>query len=74
MFCFGPASVLLFRNPKMLNTEILQGPCIMAYLAGQSDFVSRLARGLTGVIVWLIGAVILLTKPPRTLQVEAIYP
>ena len=34
------------------------------YLEGQGDLVSRLRRVITGVTLWLIGAISILTKSP----------
>ena len=34
------------------------------YLEGQGDLVSRLIRGITGVTIWVIGVINLLTKSP----------
>ena len=34
------------------------------YLEGHGDLVSRLIMGITGVIIWLIGVIDLLTKSP----------
>ena len=34
------------------------------YLEGQGDLVSRLIRGITRVIMWVLGVVNLLTKSP----------
>ena len=34
------------------------------YLEGQGDLVSRLIMGIIGVIIWVIGVIILLTKSP----------
>ena len=46
-----PLGHLLVTNPK-------------PYLEGQGDLVSRLITGTTGVIIWLIGDINLLTKYP----------
>ena len=35
-----------------------------AYLGGQGDLVSGLIRGVTGVTIWVIGVINLLTKSP----------
>ena len=40
-----------------------------SYLEGQWDLVSRLIRGITEIIMWVIGVIKLLTKSPLTLQV-----
>ena len=34
------------------------------YLGGQGDLVSGLKRGRTGVTIWVIGVISLLTKSP----------
>ena len=34
------------------------------YLEGHGDLVSRLVRGITGVTIWVIGGINLLTKSP----------
>ena len=34
------------------------------YSEGQGDLVSRLIRGITGVTIWVIGVISLLTKSP----------
>ena len=34
------------------------------YLGGQGDLVSRLIMGRTGVIIWVLGSINLLTKFP----------
>ena len=36
----------------------------MIYLGGQGDLVSGLIRGVTGVTIWVIGVINLLTKSP----------
>ena len=41
-------------------------------MEGQGDLVSRLIMGIIGVTIWVIGAIILLTKVPLTLQVGVI--
>ena len=34
------------------------------YLKGQGDLVTRLIMGITGVTIWVIAVMNLLTKPP----------
>ena len=36
----------------------------LGYLAGRGDLISRLIMGITRVIMWVIGVINLLTKPP----------
>ena len=36
----------------------------VSYLGGQGDVVSGLIRGITGVTIWVIGVINLLTKSP----------
>ena len=38
--------------------------CRNPYLEGQGDLVSGLIRGVTGVTIWVIGVINLLTKSP----------
>ena len=35
-----------------------------SYLEGQGDLVSRLIMGISGVTIWVIGVINLLTKSP----------
>ena len=44
----------------MLN----QRKCVMAHLEGHRHLVSRLIMGIMVVLIWLIGAINLLTKSP----------
>ena len=37
---------------------------IFPYLGGQGDLVSRLIMGISGVTIWVIGVINLLTKSP----------
>ena len=36
----------------------------MYYLEGQGDLVKGLRMGITGVTIWVVGFINLLTKPP----------
>ena len=50
-----PRKIRELRDPDRRRTE---------YLGGQGDLVSRLIREITGVTIWVIGVINLLTKSP----------
>ena len=47
--------------PSFIETTKSKAPTL-PYLEGQEDLASRLILGITGVTIWLIGVINLLTK------------
>ena len=60
--------MMLFRGVfnhlvrKQLGARTVRS--LSQYLGGQGDLVSGLIRGITGVTIWVIGEINLLTKSP----------
>ena len=54
---FGNVFKLWSFRPKIMRL-------IRVYLQGQGDLVSRLIMGISGVTIWVIGVLNLLTKSP----------
>ena len=59
------ASTSRTKGPGMTRTSLMRRTGVAPvtdYLEGQGNLVSRLIRGITGIIMWVIGVINLLTK------------
>ena len=55
--CFWPRGA-----PRVLALNLKSSP--LPYLEGHGDLVTGLIMGITGVIIWLMGVISILTKSP----------
>ena len=51
-------------NPMNSQLRFIKNIKRGLYLEGPGDFVNRLIMGIAGVMIWLIGVINLLAKPP----------